>query len=161
MRKIVTLLIAVSFFNLMVCPLALAQAVAVMTLADGTQVNMTAAQLASLKAQAGLVVSTTPTVAAAQVAIPLPQALGGGFLAGEPAAIAAGMNTVGITTTATAASVAGATATAGTMVAGAAAGAAVAGGIGAGTIAAGVAAAAGVAGIAAAASSSSTTTTHH
>lgn len=163
MKKTIALVVATLFLNLMVCPLAYAQeeAVTVMTLADGTQVNMTAAQLAGLKAQSGIIVSTTPTVAAAEVAIPLPEALGGGFLVGEPAAIAAGMNTVGITTAATVASVAGATATAGTMVAGAAAGALVAGGVGAGTIGAGIAAAAAAAGIAAAAGGGGVTAAHH
>ena len=76
--------------------------------------------------------------------------VGGGFIVGEPAAIAAGMNAVGITSAATGASLAGGTAAAGTITAGAAAAgarrpvASVQGtiAIGAGILAAGAAAAA-------------------
>ena len=87
--------------------------VSVMTLADGTAVNMTSAQLSALATQPGVALSTAPVVTATQVAVPLPASLGGGFVVAEPTALAAGMNTVGITTGATAAGVAGATTAAG------------------------------------------------
>lgn len=153
----------------LICPAAFSQEVpvSVMTLADGTPVSMTPAQLAALATKPGITVTTgTPAVGATQMAVPLPAALGGGFIVAEPAALAAGLNAVGLTTGATATTVAGATAGAGGIVAGASvAGAATAGGISAGTvglIGAGAAAVAG--GIAAAGGGGGgggTTTTHH
>ncbi len=116
------------------------EAVPVMTLADGTKVTMTQAQFNALVAQPGITYvapGTVPQLSATQMAIPLPSSIGGtvggGFIVGEPAAIAAGMNAVGITSAATGATLAGGTAAAGSITAGAAA----AGGIGAGTIAVG------------------------
>jgi len=136
--------------------------VSVMTLADGTAVNMTSAQLSALATQPGVALSTTPVVTATQVAVPLPASLGGGFVVAEPAALAAGMNTVGITTGATAAGVAGATTAAGAVTAGASvAGASAAGGLTTGTVAAGAAAVAAGAAAVAEATKSETTTTHH
>lgn len=119
---------------------ALAQeAVEVMTLADGTKVVMTQAQLAALVSHPGIsyYINRPPELAYTQMAIPVPTALGGGFIVGESAAIAVGMNAVGITSDATGRSVAGGTAAAGgaIMVGAARAGVAAAGGIGAGTIA--------------------------
>jgi hypothetical protein len=121
------------------------QAVPLMTLANGTKVTITQAQFDALVAQPGITYvapTTVPQLAATQMAIPVPSSiggtLGGGFIVGEPAALAAGMNAVGITTAATGATLAGGTAATGTITAGAAAaGAAAAGGIGAGTIAVG------------------------
>jgi hypothetical protein len=137
-------------------------AVPVMTLADGTAVNMTSAQLSALASQPGVALSTTPVVTATQVAVPLPASLGGGFVVAEPTALAAGMNTVGITTGATAAGVAGATTAAGAVTAGASvAGATAAGGLTTGTVAAGAAAVAVGAAAVAEATKTTTTTTHH
>jgi len=138
------------------------EVVSVMTLADGTAVNMTSAQLSALATQPGVALSTAPVVTATQVAVPLPASLGGGFVVAEPTALAAGMNTVGITTGATAAGVAGATTAAGAVTAGASvAGASAVGGLTTGTVAAGAAAAAAGAAAVAEATKSETTTTHH
>ena len=105
------------------------EAVPVMTLANGTKVTMTQAQFNALVAQPGVTyygpTGGLPQLTATQMAIPVPSSLGGtlggGFIVGEPAAIAAGMNAVGITSAATGASLAGGTAAAGTITAGAAA----------------------------------------
>ena len=154
------------------------QAVPLMTLADGTRVTITQAQFDSLVTQPGITyvpAGAVPQVGPTQMAIPLPSSIGGtvggGFIVGEPAAIAAGMNAVGITSAATGASLAGGTAATGTITAGAAAaGAAAAGGIGAGTIAigAGILAAGAAAALAGGgggggggATADHTTTSHH
>lgn len=136
--------------------------VAVMTLADGTTVSMTSAQLASLSAQPGITFASTATVTATQVAIPIPAALGSGYIVGTPAAIAEGLGTAGIASGITASGVVGATAAAGTITAGAMAGTVATLGVG-GTVAAGAVVAGGVIGAAAAASggAGTTTTTHH
>jgi hypothetical protein len=105
------------------------EAVPVMTLADGTKVNMTEAQFDALVKQPGILyhpAGPAPKLTATQMAIPVPYELGGrlvggGFIVGEPAAIAAGMNAVGITSSATAAGLAGGTAAAGKIISGAAA----------------------------------------
>jgi Zn-dependent alcohol dehydrogenase len=105
------------------------EAVPVMTLADGTKVTMTQAQFDSLVTQAGIAyygpTGARPQATATQVVVPLPPAsgglLGGGFIVGEPAAIAAGMNAVGITSAATGAGLTGGTAVAGAISTGAAA----------------------------------------
>lgn len=105
------------------------EAVPVMTLADGTKVTMTQAQFDSLVTQAGIAyygpTDARPQATATQMVVPLPPAsgglLGGGFIVGEPAAIAAGMNAVGITSAATGANLTGGTAVAGTISTGAAA----------------------------------------
>ena len=135
----------------------------VMTLADGTTVSMTHAQLTALASQQGITLSATPTITATQIAIPIPASLGGGFLVGEPAALAAALNAAQITTGATAATVTGATASAGTITGGASvSGLAGASGLGAGTIAAGAGAAAIAVGAAiASGSSGGGTTAHH
>ena len=175
-RHVCVMLAGLFLLHLLFSSYALAQAaVPVMTLADGTRVSMTQAQFDALVKQPGVTYNPAgplPQLTTAQMAIPVPAALGGGFIVGEPAALAAGMNAVGITSSATAAGLAGGTAAAGTVSAGAAAaGAAAAGGIGAGTIAIGAAILA--VGVAAAAAggggggggggtaTTHTTTTHH
>jgi hypothetical protein len=142
-RKHVCVSVVGSFLVLgLFCSFALAQqAVPVMTLADGTKVAMTQAQFDSLVTQPGITyygpIGGLPKVPATQMAVPVPSSLGGnlggGFIVGEPAAIAAGMNAVGITSAATRAGLVGGTAAAGSISAGAAA----AGSGGAGTIAVG------------------------
>lgn len=135
-------------------------AVAVMTLADGTTVSMTPAQLAALATKEGITIAPTATVTATQVAIPIPASLGGGYIVGTPAAIAQGLSVTGIATGVTASGVVAATAATGTITAGAMAGTVAALGVG-GTVAAGAAVAAAVAAGVAAATSGGTTTTHH
>jgi hypothetical protein len=105
------------------------QAVEVMTMADGTKVTMTQAQFEALVKQPGIKYvppGTAPQLTATQMAIPLPSELGGrlapgGFIVGEPSAIAAGMNAVGITSAATGPALAGGMAAAGRIRAGTAA----------------------------------------
>jgi len=155
--------VLVLFFMTMIVPgnLFAQAAVPVITLADGTTVSMTSAQLTALTSQPGVALSSTPVVTATQMAVPLPASLGGGFMVAEPAALAAGMNTVGITSGATATGVLGASTTAGTITAGASAGAVASGGVTVGTVAAGAAAVAVTAAAIAEATKSTTTTTHH
>jgi hypothetical protein len=177
-RHVVVGITALFLVHAVFSSLTLAQSVVpFMTLADGTKVGMTQAQFEALVKQPGIAYSPAgpmPQVAATQMAIPVPaelgaQVAGGGFIVGEPAAIAAGMNAVGITNAATAASLAGGTAAAGSIGAGAAAaGAAAAAGVGTGTIAigagvlaVGIGAAAAGGGGGGGGSSSTTTTTHH
>ena len=109
---------------------ALAQtAVPFMTLADGTKVSMTEAQFNAIVKQPGISYAPpgpAPKLTASQMAIPVPAEVaprltGGGFIVGEPAALAAGMNAVGITSAATAAGLAGGSAAAGSISGGAAA----------------------------------------
>lgn len=153
---------------------AQAESFTVMTLANGTQISMTQAQLAELVSQPGVSFSTTAVVTEAQMAVPLPAGLGGGYVVAEPAVLATAMNSVGVSSGLMATSFAGATVGAGTITVGAAAGAAMAAGVGAGTIAVGaVAAAAAIGGGAAAFGSGGgggggggtttahTTTSHH
>lgn len=144
---------------------AQAGSVAVMTLKDGTTVSMTSAQLAALAAQPGIAISTAAPASpgTTQMAVPISASLGGGFIVGDPGAIATGLNTIGVTTTTTAGSVAGATAATGTIAAGAAAaGSATAAGVGAGTIALGGAAAAALAAaLATGGGGGGTSTSHH
>lgn len=121
---------------------AQAESFAVMTLANGTQISMTQAQLAEVLSQPGVSFSTTAAITEAQMAVPLPAGLGGGYVVAEPAALAAAMNSAGISSGLMATSFAGATVGAGTITVGAAAGAAMTAGVGAGTIAVGAAAAA-------------------
>ena len=109
-----------------------------MTLSDGTIISMTPAQLAALSAQPGITIASTATVTATQVAIPIPAALGSGYIVGTPAAIAEGIGAAGIATGVTASAVVGATAAAGTITAGATAATVAALGVG-GTVAAGAA----------------------
>ncbi len=125
---------------------AQAESFTVMTLANGTQINMTQAQLTALLSQQGVTLSTTSVVTASQMAVPLPAGLGGGFIIAEPAALAAAMNAVGLGSGLMATSFAGATAGTGAITVGATAGAAMTAGMGAGTIAAGIGLAAGAIG---------------
>lgn len=170
-RPLVYLMVMVFLFASFTIPLrasAQAESFAVMTLANGTQISMTQAQLAELLAQPGVSFSTTAVVTEAQMAVPLPAGLGGGYVVAEPAALAGAMNSVGVSSGLMATSFAGATVGTGTITVGAAAGAAMTAGVGAGTVALGaVAAAAAVGGGAAAFGSGgggggggSTTTTH-
>lgn len=145
---------------------AQAESATVMTLANGTSITMTKAQLAALAAQPGITVSTTATITAAQMSVPIPASLGGGFVVAEPAALASALNATGLSTGLTATSFAGATAAGGSIAAGTAASAAISTGLTAGTVGAIAAGAAAVAGGAVAASGSGgssgggTTTTH-
>jgi hypothetical protein len=171
-RPLAILTAVVLFFGGLLMPVSVgaqAESFAVMTLANGTQISMTQAQLAELITQPGISFSTTAVVTEAQMAVPLPASLGGGYVVAEPAALAAAMNSVGVSSGLMATSFAGATVGAGTITVGAAAGAAMTAGVGAGTIAVGaVAAAAAVGGGAAAFGSGggggggggATTTTH-
>lgn len=173
MKKCTIAVLVLFLMNILIpCQVFAQQAVSVMTLSNGTNVSMTSAQLSALASQPGITISQAPFVAATEIAVPVPASLGGGFIVGEPAALAAGMNATGITTGATAASVAGATTATGAIAAGAGvAGAAAATGIGAGTIAigAGVAAAAAAAAVGLSGGGGgggttlppATTTTHH
>ncbi|MDI6743908.1 MAG: hypothetical protein QMD07_00870 [Thermodesulfovibrionales bacterium] len=147
--------------NIIVPCMVFGQAAAtVMTLADGTKVSMTSAQLAALTTQPGITIASTATVTATQVAIPIPAALGSGYIVGTPAAIAKGLGAAGIATGVTASGVVGVTAAAGTMTAGAMAGTVATLGV-AGTVGAGAVIAGAVVGGIAAATSGATTTTHH
>lgn len=162
-RKYFGIAVIVLFlFNIIIPAAASAQAgVAVMTLADGTTVSMTPAQLSALAAQPGITISASvPVVGATQVAIPLPAALGGGYIVGTPAAIASGLSTAGIATGITASAIVGATAAAGAITTGALAGTVAALGVG-GTVAVGAVVAGAVAAAVAAATGGDVTTTHH
>jgi hypothetical protein len=123
-RKVVIGGTALLLLHAIFSPLLLAQAATpFMTLADGTRVNATQAQYDALVKQPGIVYSLpweTPKLAATQISIPVPADLGprlpgGGFISGEPAALAAGMNAVGIASTATAAGLVGGSAAAGVI----------------------------------------------
>ncbi|MBI5683283.1 MAG: hypothetical protein HZB79_09925 [Deltaproteobacteria bacterium] len=158
--KMIVLLFIVS---ILFPPAAFSQvgAVAVMALADGTTVSMTSAQLTALAAQQGITLATAPIVGATQMAIPLPAALGGGYLVGTPAAIASGLGATGIAAGVTGAGLVGATVAAGTISAGALAGTVATMGL-AGTVTAGaVVLGAAVAAVAAATEEGTTTTHHH
>jgi hypothetical protein len=162
MKKCSIAILILFVMNIIIpCHVFAQTAVPVLTLANGTKVSMTSAQLGALASQPGIAIKQAPFVSATQISIPVPTSLGGGFLVGEPGALAAGMNAVGITTGATAPQVAGATAAAGAIAAGGSvAGAAATTGIGAGTIAIAVGAAAAAIAIGIAAGSSSSTTNH-
>jgi hypothetical protein len=101
---------------------AQAKAVPVMTLRDGRVVSMTSAQLSALGAQPGVTIAAEPTIGASQVAIPIPAALGGGYIVGTPSAIASGLEATGIATKVTASSIVGATTAEGAVKAGSLAG---------------------------------------
>lgn len=120
---------------------AAVEAVPFMTTPDGTVVSITPEQLSALAAQPGITISpTTPSVGEKEIAIPIPEALGGGYLVGTPEAIAAALGATGIAPGMTASDVLKSTASAGVFLAGAVAGTAaglgtaayVGGGIGAG-----------------------------
>lgn len=113
MKKRISCLVTAMFLLSILAPLnVFAQAgTHVMTLGDGTKVFMTKDQLAALAQQPGVkVVSSLPTLASDQIAIPIPSELGGGFIVSEPHTLSVALNTLKITTAATTGSVAGATA---------------------------------------------------
>jgi hypothetical protein len=119
----------------------------VMTLGDGKVVSLSQSQLQLLINQPGVMytqLSVPPKLIGDQIAIPLPQELGGGYIIGTPEVIANALNNSGIAVGATPASVLKASASAGSItMSGSLAGASVLGGITAGTLAigAGIAAA--------------------
>jgi len=126
MKKVLTLLIVSAFLlNPLMVSLssAVEEAVAVMTMPDGALVSMTPSQLSALASQPGITISpTAPSLGATEIAIPIPAALGGGYIVGTPAAIASGLGATGIASGLTASAVLGATASAGVIPAGALAG---------------------------------------
>ena len=142
MKKTVIFLITMVFLlNPLLMSSAQAEAVPFMTLPDGTVVNITPEQLSALGAQPGVTISpTVPSVGEKEIAIPIPETLGGGYLVGTPEAIASALGATGIAPGMTASDVLKSTASAGVLLAGAAAGAIVgagtaayvAGGVGAG-----------------------------
>jgi hypothetical protein len=100
---------------------------------------MTPSQLSALASQPGITISSTaPSLGATEIAIPIPAALGSGYIVGTPAAIASGLGATGIAPGLKASDVVGATAAAGVIPAGALAGTVATLGAG-GTVAAGAA----------------------
>lgn len=163
MKKVISLMAAVFFAFGVVLPstsFAVVESVTVMTLANGTTVSMTSAQLTALAAQSGITLATAPVVTATQIAIAVPASLGGGFIVGTPAAIAAGLGATGIAAGVTGAGLIGATVAAGTISAGALAGTVATLGV-AGTVTAGAVVLGAAVAAVAAATSDDTTTTHH
>jgi hypothetical protein len=142
MKKTVIFLITMVFLlNPLLMSNAQAEAVPFMTLPDGTVVSITPEQLSALAAQPGVTFSpTTPSVGEKEIAIPISEALGGGYLVGTPSAIASALGATGIAPGMTASDVLKSTASAGVLLAGALAGTAaglgtaayVGGGVGAG-----------------------------
>jgi hypothetical protein len=125
MKKVLTLLIISAFlFNPLMVSLssAVEEAVAVMTMPDGSVVNMTPSQLSALALQPGIAITATPAIGATEIAIPIPASLGGGYIIGTPATIASSLGAAGIAPGLTASAVLGATASAGIIPAGALAG---------------------------------------
>ncbi|MBI5328454.1 MAG: hypothetical protein HZB80_09250 [Deltaproteobacteria bacterium] len=154
-------IMAVFLFNILLPVTIHAEpAVAVMTLANGTSVSMTSAQLAALAAQPGMTIAAAPIIAGTQMAIPLPAALGGGYLIGTPVAIASGMGATGVAAGATAAGLIGGTVAAGTITAGALAGTVATLGV-AGTVTAGAIVVGTSVAVAAEALAGGATTSHH
>lgn len=138
-KKCIGMMVAVLFlFNAIIPSMAFSQgeAIAVMSLPDGTAISMTPAQVSALAAQPGITIAATPVVGATQVAIPVPAALGGGYIVGTPATLASGLGATGIAAGVTASAIVGATVAAGTISAGALAGIVASLGI-AGTVTAG------------------------
>lgn len=113
----------------------------VMTLGDGTVVKLSQSQLNLLINQPGIMytqLSVPPNLVGNQMAIPLPQELGGGYIIGTPEAIANALNNSGLVIGATSSSVLKATASAGSItMSGSLAGSVVFGGVTAGTLAIG------------------------
>ena len=143
MKKVLTLLIISAFlFNPLMVSLSSAveeAAVVVMTMPDGAVVSMTPSQLSALASQPGITISpAAPSLGATEIAIPIPTALGGGYIVGTPAAIASALGATGIAPGLKASDVVGATAAAGIIPAGALAGTLATLGTG-GTVAAGAA----------------------
>ncbi len=105
------------------------EGVSFITLGDGIKVTMSQSQFDSLTRQPGISYSgptkPVPPLLAAQMAVPVPSSiggvLGGGYIVGEPGAIATGMNSVGMTSAATAKTVAAAKSAAGLITMGTAA----------------------------------------
>jgi hypothetical protein len=146
MKKIIIFLITMVFLlNPLIISMsdAAVEAVPFMTTPDGTVVSITPEQLSALAAQPGITISpTTPSVGEQEIAIPIPEALGGGYLVGTPAAIASALGATGIAPGMTASDVLKSTSSAGVFLAGALAGTAA--GLGTtGTVAAGAAVAGG------------------
>jgi hypothetical protein len=138
MKKTIIFLITMVFLlNPLLMSNAAAEEVPFMTLPDGTVVSITPEQLSALAAQPGVTISpTAPSVGEQEIAIPIPEALGGGYLVGTPSAIASALGATGIAPGMTASDVLKSTASAGVFIAGALAGTAA--GLGtAGTVAAG------------------------
>src|SRR4030042_5967849 len=126
MKKVFTLLIVSAFLlNPLMVSLssAVEEAVVVMTMPDGVVVSMTPSHLSALASQPGITISpTVPSLGATEIGIPIPAALGGGYIVGTPAAIASALGATGIASGLTASAVLGATASAGVIPAGALAG---------------------------------------
>jgi len=126
MKKVLTLLIISAFLlNPLMVSLssAVEEAVAVMTMPDGAVVSMTPSQLSALATQPGITISpTAPSLGATEIAIPIPAALGSGYIVGTPAAIASALGATGIAPGLKASDIIGATAAAGIIPAGALAG---------------------------------------
>src|SRR3972149_9412023 len=142
MKKVLTFLVVSAFLlNPLMVSLssAVEEAVVVMTMPDGAVVSMTPSQLSALATQPGITISpTTPSLGATEIAIPIPSALGGGYIVGTPAAIASALGATGIAPGRKASDIVGATAAAGVIPAGALAGTVATLGTG-GTVAAGAA----------------------
>jgi hypothetical protein len=147
-KTVICLFTMVFLLNPLLISLSNAQGEAVpfITLPDGTIISMTSAQLSALAACPGIVISASPDVGATEVAIPIPESLGRGYIVGTPAAIASCLNSNGIATGVVASAIVGATAAAGVIPVGALAGTVATLGTG-GTVAVGAAAAAGTAGL--------------
>lgn len=142
-REIIAMFICLIFLITLIIPrYSFAQAqYPVMTLGDGTVVKLSQSQLNQLVNQPGIMytqLSVPPNLVGDQMAIPLPQELGGGYIIGTPEAIANALNNSGLAVGATSAGVLKATASAGTItMSGSLAGSAVLGGVTAGTLAIG------------------------
>jgi len=126
MKKVLTILIVFAFLlNPLMVSLssAVEETVVVMTMPDGAVVSMTPSQLSALASQPGITISpTVPSLGATEIGIPIPAALGGGYIVGTPAAIASALGATGIAPGLKASDVVGATAAAGVIPAGALAG---------------------------------------
>ncbi|MCX7769937.1 MAG: hypothetical protein N2202_02525 [Proteobacteria bacterium] len=142
-RGFVAVFLMITFLTSFIVPkFSYAQAqYPVMTLGDGTVVKLSQDQLQLLINHPGIMytqLSVPPKLVGEQMAIPLPQELGGGYIIGSPEAIASALNNSGIAIGATSANVIKATAASGSItLSGSLAGANVLGGITAGTIAVG------------------------
>jgi hypothetical protein len=114
MKKVIILLVISAFiFNPFITSVSNAQAkaVPVMTLPYGRVISMMPAQLSALAAQPGITIAAEPTIGTTQVAIPIPEELGRGYIVGTPSAIASGLQATGIATNVTTSEIVGATTT--------------------------------------------------
>jgi hypothetical protein len=112
MRKIIcSISIAALLMGTTSMPLHSAGKQGTMRLRNLRSYTVTEQQLDSLKAQKGITFYTElpETLPEGQIAVAVPEELGGGFLVGTPADIAAAFNASGITLGLTAAAVAGTT----------------------------------------------------